>query len=266
MCLLESILQEKAPPGIRIRTINGGISGFGTSQSMGLLARLGGKYRPHIVTGMFGFNERNAFLYRDGDVYDGSNWGRANLATALRSLFYRSSTYRYLWCRLNHEQEGSAREGLKIAQVSSANVAHMRGYLQERDARFLLIFEAQVSQPAAAPITGPERLELQRTLQQTALNQHIPFMDMDAFVHSSGYAERQLIMDDCHFTPLGHQLCANQIAQRLWELGWVPRAAQVAHTSGSRASTLQLLLPRLHALAPAPAPPRPSSRSRASTP
>ena len=225
---LQDILQAQAPPGLWINVINGGIAGFGSSQCMALLAKVGPRYTPQIVTAMCGYNELNAFLYPREDSYDGSWLQQEGLVVTMRRLLYSSPTYRYLWRKVLLPQVSTKQlSDMTFCDVSVENLRTMHRYVVSRDAKMLLMFEAQkktFGPEFQVPIGGKDRECLREGYRRLAEEARMPFLDMDdLLLRSSGRSEKEMLLDTCHLTVLANRMCAEKMAARLWELGWVPR-------------------------------------------
>lgn len=223
---LERILRAKAPPGVTITTINGGVAGFGSYQCMKLLARLGPRYRPQIVTAMCGFNERNSFLYQPSSESYQDGWSSASLAGSFRHVFYRSPTYRYLWRKLHYEDIPAAREA-PVCDISLANLGYMSQYLASKDVRFLLMTETQTPSLDETPdprrVCGADRILMRDKFRDLAERRGFPFVDIDdLLLYRSGKPEKEILLDQTHMTVEANRMCAQILAERLWALRWIP--------------------------------------------
>ena len=234
----EKLVQRHAPAGVKITAINGAIPGFGSSQCMTMLLRLGPKYRPQIVTAMCGFNERNSILYRPSSTdYEGS-WVSTSLASAGRFVLYKSPTYRYLRRKLRSEVTPADSE-LPVSELAVSNVRHIQRYLAQRDVRFLLMFETQSRKPETVGdprrVNGAERERMRQMFRQLADEEGFPFLDIDdQLLGRSGRPEGDMILDQTHLTVEGNRICAETLAEKMWELGWLPRADR-ANPTGTNA-------------------------------
>lgn len=224
---LELILQAQAPRGLRINVINSGIAGYGSAQCLALLSRLGPRYKPQIVTAMCGYNELNSYLYPRQEL-QGQSWAQKNVVGSMRSVLYLSPAYRYLWrkCLLPQVTEKQL-ANMTFMDVSVENLRTMSLYVAGHDAKMLLIYEAQKMMETAGPnipIGRVDRLHLLEGYRKLAADERIPFLDMDdLLLRSSGHTEDEMLLDTCHLTVAANRLCAEKMAAKLWELGWVPR-------------------------------------------
>lgn len=231
---LEPLLLRERPS---VRVYNAGWPSFTTCEMTALLVELEPVYRPHIVTIMCGVNdlprERGGTglqpyrllqpdaaraVFRQGGLIDG-----------VRSVLYRSATYRYLSFRLRgwapHPTEGMAvvpgRDAAETASLTMSvdNLTIFAAYARERSIKLLLIDEAtRPSFTDQAPMQA-----MRATHAALAQRVGLGYLDMGAALGASGLSEDVLFQprDLIHLTPEGNKAAARAIASRLSELGWL---------------------------------------------
>lgn len=224
--VLETLLREREPAGVDIHVINGGIAGFGTAQCARLLGELAPRYEPAVVTAMCGYNEQNTWAF-EGVAHD-SAWSGRGLA--LRSLLYRSPTYRYLWRKLLRPPIPASSNPQTLVQTSISNLVYLNEYTKSHQCHLLLVFEglnrdwaAQHPDQKPHPRSASDHRALLVAYEQLSREANLPLLNLDALLHQHFAREDEIFLDECHLTVEANKVAAKAIADKLASLGWVPQ-------------------------------------------
>jgi lysophospholipase L1-like esterase len=226
-----------------LRTVNGGVNGYGTLGALALLRRVGPEVKPDLVLLGFFANDftdnlldpRSAYTVQDGYLFD----------LAAHERFQES-----FWMRESHLVRllAAARETFRVRLLggvpANQTVHHYspaewrRG--RERSARLILALDAACrklgarfgvvwlpAEPFARNGRRPEEIALRWNLQQTVAAAGIPSLDLLPAVTVADQLDRTYLRDDGHFSVWGHELAGREIAR------WVAARGLLAPRAGA---------------------------------